>query len=326
MRGLRILLTAVALLFGVAPAHATDPLTGRGGATPAETAAPFAPGLVVRLAQAQRRLNDAISAAFREVRDNGSPTAIAVILGLAFLYGVLHAIGPGHGKAVVASYFVGTRARWTSGIAMGSLISLIQGVTAIVLVGLLAVILQWRQFDVLNRATLVEFVSYGLIALLGSGHALARHHRPGLRARPRRHDHDHAAPHDHDHDHPPSRGGTALRGRLVVAAGLTPCASAIIILLFALANQALLVGVVAVAVAVARHGDHSLRHRRRQRAWAAGDRRHARSHRPAEPSPRAGAFDPRRRRHRRRLRSDDGRRLDAALERRPFAPLSRSKV
>ena len=245
MRGLRILLTVLALLFSVAPAHATDPLTGR-GAAPAETAAPFAPGLVVRLAQAQRRLNDAISAAFREVRDNGSPTAIAVILGLAFLYGVLHAIGPGHGKAVVASYFVGTRARWTSGIAMGSLISLIQGVTAIVLVGLLAVILQWRQFDVLNRATLVEFVSYGLIALLGlvmlwrgiTGQGCAHDH--GV-------EHDHAASHDHDHDHPPSRGGTALRGRLVIAAGLTPCASAIIILLFALANQALLVGVVAVA-------------------------------------------------------------------------------
>jgi ABC-type nickel/cobalt efflux system permease component RcnA len=167
MGGLRSLLVVLALLLGIAPALATDPLTGRGATPQSETAAPFASGVVLRLAQAQRRLNDAISAAFREVRDGGSRGAIAAILGLAFLYGVLHAIGPGHGKAVVASYFVANRARWTGGIAMGSLISLIQGATAIVLVGLLAVVLQWRQLDVLNRATLVEFVSYGLIALLG---------------------------------------------------------------------------------------------------------------------------------------------------------------
>jgi ABC-type nickel/cobalt efflux system permease component RcnA len=61
--------------------------------------------------------------------------------------------------------------------------------------------------------------------------------------------HGHGAAHDHDHDHDgmPSGGSAALRGRLVLAAGLTPCASAIIILLFALANQALLIGIVAVA-------------------------------------------------------------------------------
>jgi ABC-type nickel/cobalt efflux system permease component RcnA len=238
MGGLRSLLVVLALLLGIAPALATDPLTGRGATPQSETAAPFASGVVLRLAQAQRRLNDAISAAFREVRDGGSRGAIAAILGLAFLYGVLHAIGPGHGKAVVASYFVANRARWTGGIAMGSLISLIQGATAIVLVGLLAVVLQWRQLDVLNRATLVEFVSYGLIALLGIV-MLWR----GIAG------HGHGAAHDHDHDHDgmPSGGSAALRGRLVLAAGLTPCASAIIILLFALANQALLIGIVAVA-------------------------------------------------------------------------------
>jgi len=240
---LRACLAVLLLLLGMAPALAADPLTGR-AAPPPEPGTVVASGLILRLAQAQRRLNDAISAAFREVRDGGSRAAIAVILGLAFLYGVLHAIGPGHGKAVVASYFVANQARWTSGIVMGSLISLIQGVTAVILVGLLAVILQWRQFEVLNRATLVEFVSYALIALLGlvmlwrgiAGYGCAHGHGA---------DHDHAE--SHRHGDAPSGGGAALRGRLVLAAGLTPCASAIIILLFALANQALLLGIAAVA-------------------------------------------------------------------------------
>jgi ABC-type nickel/cobalt efflux system permease component RcnA len=290
----RLAILAVALTLALGVAQAADPFTGRGA--PSETGASagpaFAGGLMLRLANAQRELNDAISAAFREVRDRNSATAILLILGLAFLYGVLHALGPGHGKAVVASYFVANRARWSQGIAMGSLISLIQGAAAIVMVGLLAVLLQWQQFDVLDRATLVEFVSYGLIAALGlvmfyraitgkghdhglgAGHAHEAHEHGDsrdLHDHGRRHAHDHAV-HARVHEHgteavlvrPAPAGAMALGAsslahgaapaappkldaRLIVAAGLTPCASAIIILLFALANQAFGVGVAAVA-------------------------------------------------------------------------------
>ncbi|HVO14446.1 MAG TPA: hypothetical protein VMV26_04490, partial [Alphaproteobacteria bacterium] len=229
----------------------------------------------------------AISTAFHDVRDRGSLGAILLILGLAFLYGVLHALGPGHGKAVVASYFVANRARWTHGVVMGSLISLIQGAGAVVMVGVLAIVLQWRQFDVLDRATLVEFVSYGLIAVLGLvmfyRAVTGKGHDHGLGGG---HDEGHVHGHEHDHhghaahvharvpDHGaevvlarPAEMGTIVLGasparatpayapvsqlkldaRLIVAAGLTPCASAIIVLLFALANQAFGVGIAAVA-------------------------------------------------------------------------------
>ncbi|HXP75870.1 MAG TPA: hypothetical protein VN823_17135 [Stellaceae bacterium] len=225
-------------LLSAAPAARCDALTsGRNTPEASPTLVPFGGGLVMRLAAAQRKLNDSISAAFRDVRDSHSRSAIVLILGLAFLYGVLHAVGPGHGKAVVAGYFVANRARWTSGIAMGSLISLIQGASAIALVGLLAVILQWRQFDVLDRATLVEFVSYGLIAVLGA----VMFYRA---VTGRGHAHAHEGHDVHDgHGHEPR----ALDRRLIIATGLTPCASAIIILLFSLANEALPVGIAAVA-------------------------------------------------------------------------------
>lgn len=253
-----IFLAILAFFIGLAPVLRADPLTG-GGAPPEASLTdrlPLGAGLVMRLAIAQRRLNDSISNAFRRVRENQSRTAIALILGLAFIYGVLHAIGPGHGKAVVASYFVANHSRWTSGIVMGSVISLIQGISAIVLVGLLAIVLQWRQFDVLNRSTLVEFVSYGLIAALGlvmfyravTGKGCGHNHGPA-------HDHGHARPHGHDGDHVPTgHDAAAAQGavatldlRLIVVTGLTPCASAIIILLFALANQSLGIGIAAVA-------------------------------------------------------------------------------
>lgn len=293
-----VLAVALALMVGLAgTTRAGDPLTGR--SAPAETGAspglPFGNSAMMRLADAQRRLNDAISTAFHEVQDRGSVGAILLILGLAFLYGVLHALGPGHGKAVVASYFVANRARWTHGVVMGSLISLIQGAGAVAMVGVLAIVLQWRQFDVLDRATLVEFVSYGLIAALGLvmfyRAVTGKGHDHGLGGA-HRHDHGAATTHHHDHDHDHEHGhghavpsgahvhermaAPALSGhiaaaaalgavsapavdtpasppplkldaRLIVAAGLTPCASAIIILLFALANHAFGIGIAAVA-------------------------------------------------------------------------------
>ncbi len=160
-------------------------------------------------------------------------TALAGILLLSFAWGVLHAVGPGHGKMVVASYFVARRERWVKGVLFGSLISLVQGVSAIAIVGVLSFVLRLAQMEVLGEAAIAQMASYGLICLLGLwmlyqailGHG---HH----------HAHGHGA---HDHS-------GAIRSRdagpaLMLAAGLTPCASAIIVLLFALANSVFMVGV-----------------------------------------------------------------------------------
>ena len=245
MRKLAFLSALLALFVSLIAVVKADPLTGHGGPPEASVSdqLPLFQSAMTRMMAMQREMNDEISAAFHDVEENGSQRAIMLILALSFLYGVLHAIGPGHGKSVVASYFVANQARWASGIVMGGLISLIQGASAIVLVGLLAIVLRWRQFDVLSHATLVEFVSYGLIAALGLAmlyRALtgaSHHHGIG---------HEHGSDHEHDnhaasHSHEPT-----LDRRLILATGLTPCVSAIIILLFALANEALGLGVAAV--------------------------------------------------------------------------------
>src|SRR5215469_6881599 len=138
----------LALLFGLSAPSIADPLTGHGGPPEASVSDNLgvSESALGKLMATQRELNDAISDAFHDVEETGSRRALVLILVLAFLYGVLHAIGPGHGKSVVASYFVGRHARWASGVVMGGLISVIQGISAIILVGLLAIILQWRQF------------------------------------------------------------------------------------------------------------------------------------------------------------------------------------
>ena len=246
-RLLPLLVVAMALI-GFATVARADPFHRAGSpaqpqqeqeAAPSGPVATFGGGGMAWLAESQHRLNEAISDAFHDVETSGSRTALMLILGLAFIYGAIHAIGPGHGKSIVASYFVAHHARWTSGILMGSMISLIQGVTAIVLVGVLAVVLRAKQIEILNRGTVVEFVSYGLIVAIGAWMFYRA-------ASGKLHAHAHVETGGHDHGH--VNHHHRLDRRLIVATGLTPCASAIIILLFALANHAFWLGVVAVAV------------------------------------------------------------------------------
>jgi nickel/cobalt transporter (NicO) family protein len=189
-----------------------------------------------RLGHMQMQLNETISREFRLERKTGSSAALLTILALAFLYGVVHAAGPGHGKSVVGSYFVANEARWASGILMGGVISLMQGATAIVIVFLMSLALHSRELRVANQGALVDCVSYGIVALIG----LVLFWRT---ATGRGHDQAHfGAEHGHE------RAGARQRGRrfLIAATGVAPCASAIIIMLFALANDAMGVGVAAV--------------------------------------------------------------------------------
>jgi ABC-type nickel/cobalt efflux system permease component RcnA len=278
------------MMFGAGPEAAADPFTGGRSTTPAAiSTGSVGSGLWAELAKLQRGLNSSISSEFKVVRDTGSHSAIAIILGIAFLYGVLHAAGPGHGKSVVAAYFVANQARWTSGVVMGGLISLIQGLFAIVMVFLFSLLLNWKQFEIQDRGALVEFVSYGLIVLLGGAmlyRAIANKgcghdHGPPASAGTHRHSHDDHAHDDHAHDDhgrdhhghghgdqenddhrhddhrsPQIRAAVAACGhvhgpvatdpKLILAAGLTPCPSAFLILFFALANGVLGIGVIAV--------------------------------------------------------------------------------
>jgi nickel/cobalt transporter (NicO) family protein len=211
-------------------------------------------GLLQKLAHQQMLLNERISHQFKAVRDTGSGAAFFTILALAFFYGVLHAAGPGHGKSIVAAYFVANEARWTSSVIMGGIISLLQGLTAVLVVFLLSLVLNVSQMAVENNGAMVEFISYGLVVLIGlvlfyraaTGKGHTHSHGPVGHGH-EHHDcgHDHHSHDDHGH-HAPTRSRTSFRRILTLAAGVAPCASAIIIMLFALANGALLVGTIAV--------------------------------------------------------------------------------
>jgi ABC-type nickel/cobalt efflux system permease component RcnA len=262
----RIAASLLLPLAALAPALAADPFTGGAGPRDSFGGGVLLPGLVGWVAHQQAGLNGAISAAIREVAQGGSWSALATVLGLAFLFGVLHAVGPGHGKFVVSSYLLSRRATIARGVAMGGLVSLVQGIVAILLVAILGIFLRLARFDVLDHAATVETVSYGLIlliglkllyhALRGDAHDHAHGALPAAGALDHHHGHADHAHHDHahdrhaHHDHAPGRRERSPV-QLILAAGLVPCSSAIIVMLFALANGAFFIGAeAAIAMSV----------------------------------------------------------------------------
>jgi nickel/cobalt transporter (NicO) family protein len=153
---------------------------------------------------------------------------IAISLLLAAFWGAAHALTPGHGKAIVAGYLVGSRGKPRHAVALGLIVTVTHtiGVFALGLVtlGLSAFILPEQLYPWL---TLVS----GLL-VVGVGASVLRR-----RLRSHRHDHGHHHHHHHDHPHHHHHHEHDARGLLGigVAAGLLPCPSALVVLLSAIA-------------------------------------------------------------------------------------------
>lgn len=239
MRAVPLLLFLIALLLGAARTEAA----GLSGLRPADDAsAVAAPGPIARVGQAmlafQREANAEIAVRMRAIRDHSSPAAFWVALGLAFLYGVLHAAGPGHGKAVVVSYFLAREARIGRGLRMGAQIAFFHVISAIVIVSLADLLLRRSFGGMPGEIPAVRIVSYGSILLIGLimlaqavRHAFGRGHG-----------------HHHHHDHGGrAHGHGAHQGLLAFGVGLIPCTGAVLIMLYALANDIVLAGAAMVA-------------------------------------------------------------------------------
>jgi nickel/cobalt transporter (NicO) family protein len=221
-----------------APERPGGPLgTGPAGGLTGEAQPEWLRGVLTRVNAAQRQLNQALSRELRRLRGGEVTSAALAVAWIAFLYGVLHAIGPGHGKLVVSSLFLARDARFRTAVGVSWLVSLLQTVSAIAIVSVVALALDRGGFAVLRDSRRIELVCYGLIAVIGLGMLVgalreARVHRGHARATA---------------DAAGTGRGVASAG-LVLATGLTPCASAIIILLFALGQGVYLVGVAASLV------------------------------------------------------------------------------
>ena len=83
---------------------------------------------------AQRSLRKKMSTLGREIKRNPNGKAFWAFLMFSFLYGVIHAIGPGHGKSIVFSYFLGRKGTLWKGVLMGHLLTAVHTLSAIIVV------------------------------------------------------------------------------------------------------------------------------------------------------------------------------------------------
>jgi len=187
------------------------------GMRPSARAAPEFGGIVGWLLAKQAEFYRMLSGLIRAAKVDGA--AVWGLLGLSFIYGIFHAAGPGHGKAVISSYLLANEETWRRGITLSFASSLLQASVAVLLVGIAAVALNATAKSMNSAVRAIEMVSYGLIALVGirltwvKGRAFI-HSLRDWRARqvgddpaplaPIAHDHTHAAhepPHSHVHGH-----------------------------------------------------------------------------------------------------------------------------
>ena len=99
---------------------------------------------------------------------HGDPTALWGLVGLGFAYGVFHAAGPGHGKAVIASYMMANDRALKRGVVLAFLAAMLQGLTAVALVGVAALIFNATSAQMNRAADLMALASYAGIMAIGA--------------------------------------------------------------------------------------------------------------------------------------------------------------
>jgi nickel/cobalt transporter (NicO) family protein len=199
------LLGALALIVLMSGAvHAWAQFGPLGGLRP-----PPATGLSGWLLAQQAYFYRALAAMIRAAKADGR--APWGLMGVSFIYGIFHAAGPGHGKAVISSYLVANEETWRRGIVLSFASAVLQSLTAIAIVGVAAVFLGATAKLLGDTVRVIEIVSYGLIVLLGARllwikgrgffAALRKAKEPAVAADADHHHGNHACASSHTHNH-----------------------------------------------------------------------------------------------------------------------------
>ncbi len=197
--------------------------------------------------------------------------AIAALV-ISFVLGGLHALTPGHGKAIVAAYLVGSKGRVIDAVFLGLVVTFTHTFSVIALGVVMLVAQEFAPEDIVPWLSL-----FSGILIIGIGAWLlaknmkqyytgsAHNHGPGDdhghdhgHSHDHNHDHDHGHSHGHDHDHghshshggrthshvPPERTGFWGLLSLGISGGIVPCVDALIGLLFAISLNKLVWGLI----------------------------------------------------------------------------------
>jgi len=181
--------------------------------------------------------DDPLASLLTDARASGGAALLAILVSLGL--GAAHAASPGHGKTLVAAYLIGSRGSIAQALTLSLTVAITHTVGVFVLGGVVLV-----ASELLVPERVVEWLALaaGLI-VVGLGTGLAIQAVRALRS---------ASAHDHEHDHPHRHGPAprSLSTRSValigLAGGLVPSASALIVLLVAVSQGELALGMLLI--------------------------------------------------------------------------------
>ena len=249
--------------------HIAMAQTPFGGPRPAPE--PQVGGVVGWLLARQSEFYREISATIRAAKSDGS--AVWTLLAISFAYGIFHAAGPGHGKAVISSYLVANQETAWRGIVLSFASALMQALVAVAIVAIGAWLLNVTAKTMCGAEKAIEIASYALIAIFGArlvwtkggafistlqagrpqpAFASAHHHHHHQVHDHHHHDHVHDEHCGHSHGPVPDElagpGGWRRGLAAILTVGIRPCSGAILVLVFALAQGIFWAGIAATFV------------------------------------------------------------------------------
>ena len=133
---------------------------------PRPSAEPQVRGIVGWLLSKQSEFYREMSSTIRAAKSDGS--AVWTLLVISFAYGIFHAAGPGHGKAVISSYLIANQETAKRGIVLSFASALMQSLVAVAMVGICAVLLNATAKTMCGAEKVIEIASYALIAAFGT--------------------------------------------------------------------------------------------------------------------------------------------------------------
>lgn len=212
------------LILAATAAHAQSSL-GIGAAEPSIAPSGFGGGLIQWVNQQQQDFFRALTGSLKAMKTDS--WQIWWLVSISFLYGVFHAAGPGHGKAVISSYMIANEVALRRGVILSFMSSFLQAVTAVIVIAAAYFVLRGLSVTMTETTRFLEIASYALIAAFGfwlltrkllslrierpvtlaaAGHGHNAHHHHDHHHHNDGHAHDHGHQH-HVHDHAHSHEG-----------------------------------------------------------------------------------------------------------------------
>jgi nickel/cobalt exporter len=186
-----------------------------------------------KILKTQKDINQKITHYLNEIKKGDNSSVIWLVFGLAFLYGILHSIGPGHGKLIILSYFTAYEAKWPSAIMMGFQIAFIHASSAVILVLSVKNIAKYifMAASASRELLFLKLISYGAIIFMGF-FLLWQAYKSSKKRVPQ--------------NIKETVKANKSQWVLALSIGLIPCTGALLILFYAMAKQMLFIGISSV--------------------------------------------------------------------------------